>query len=117
MDTAQALRIRANGERFEIAVMNKIKPGALFCQRTAGSYGQADVMAVMRTGTTRLIQCKANGYLCPKERRQLAKLLAKLPPNVQLEVFYRPTPRTMSKRIITRVEHLEVFATQQGVSC
>ena len=77
-----------NGHAFELKNHRLEKRNSILSIHSDGSYGQIDIAAI-RKDYLLLIVCKANGYLTPKERRDLDKLKARLPKFCKLQLRYR----------------------------
>lgn len=91
------------GETFEIKIHNKIKrSGALISARSSGSKGFADIISINKNGILLLTLCKTNGYLEPKERKQINEMLEILPKLLKpkLELRYYKSKKKMGKMII-----------------
>lgn len=94
---------QAKGQNFEIRIHNKIKrSGALISARSSGSKGFADIISINKNGTLLLTLCKTNGYLEPKERRQINEMLLLLPKVLKpkMELRYYKSKKKMGKIII-----------------
>jgi len=95
-------RNQANGHKFEIRVWNILKrsPKCICACISSGSKGFVDVWG-LETNKLRGCICKLNGYLDPKERREINAVLNTRPPFVQLEFWYYKTKRKIGKMLIT----------------
>lgn len=94
---------QSKGMNFEIRVHNKIKrSGALISARSSGSKGFADIISINKNGTLLLTLCKTNGYLEPKERKQINEMLLLLPKILKpkMELRYYKSKKKMGKIII-----------------
>src|SRR3990167_9662481 len=99
----RGIKHQKTGENFEIKVHNKIKrSGALISARSSGSKGFADIISINKNGTLLLTLCKTNGYLEPKERKQINDILEILPKILKpkLELRYYKSKRIMGKMLI-----------------
>ncbi len=104
-----AMRNRKNGDAFEFRIMRKEKKKkGNEVVRSSGSHGIFDLW-ILKGTTLRLIQCKRNGYIKPKERKEIAKFMETMESFVQVEVHIQLTARKMKKYIIRKVEDLEKF--------
>jgi len=94
-------RNQANGHKFEIRVWNIVKrnPQNLCSCISSGSKGFIDVWSLEKKKLRACI-CKLNGYLDPKERKEINEILKLQPPFVQLEFWYYKTKRKIGKMII-----------------
>jgi Holliday junction resolvase len=91
------------GEDFERKVHNIIKrSGAVISARSSGSKGFADVISLSKDGNILLTLCKTNGYLEPKERKQINLMLKILKKQYvpKLELRYYKSKRKMGKMFI-----------------
>lgn len=77
-----------NGHAFELKNHNIERRNSILSVHSDGSYGDIDVVAI-RKDCVLLIVCKANGYLTPKERRDLDKLKLRLPKFCKIQLRYR----------------------------
>jgi hypothetical protein len=97
-------RNQANGMMFEIKVHNKIKrSGADISARSSGSKGFADIIsAVFKTKVIRFSLCKANGYLDPKERKEINRIVKEMPKLLipKIDFHYYKSKRKMGKMLI-----------------
>jgi hypothetical protein len=94
---------QARGQAFEIKVHNKIKrSGATISARSSGSKGFADVISLSKDGILLLTLCKTNGYLEPKERKQINDMLKIIKKRYipKFELRYYKSKRKMGKMII-----------------
>jgi hypothetical protein len=99
---------QAKGQSFEIKVHNKLKrhPDTIMSCRSSGSKGFADHYTIRgkfkKNGILVLTLCKTNGYLEPKERKQINEMLKMLPKILvpQMELRYYKSKRKMGKMII-----------------
>lgn len=93
---------QARGQSFEIKEHNKIKKNSIISARSSGSKGFADILAVLKKPVLLLTLCKTNGYLEPKERRQIDNILKTLPKNLvpKLELRYYKSKRKVGKMLI-----------------
>lgn len=85
---------RAKGLRFEFKILNKMKnqyPDTSF--RSAGSHSLIDVL-VREPDKIRYIVSRSTGYLAPAEKDKLDMFDR---PYEQVEVWSRPTPKTIKK--------------------
>jgi len=84
---------QANGHRFEILVWNKARnKDTLARVISSGSKGFGDVWVLKRNKLILRI-CKTNGYLEPKERREIEKFMREKPEWVQVELWYYKSKR------------------------
>ena len=103
LNQIRGFKNQKTGENFEIKIHNKIKrSGALISARSSGSKGFADIISINKNGTLLLTLCKTNGYLEPKERKQINEILLTLPKVLKpkLELRYYKSKRKMGKIII-----------------
>ena len=77
-----------NGYAFELKNWNKERQQSILAINSAGSLSPIDIVAI-RKDYVLLVTCKANGYLTPKERKDLDKLKAKLPAFCKLQLRYK----------------------------
>ena len=99
---------RRKGHRFEIKIWNKVNHGNCLARSiSSGSKGLFDVWSLQKD-KLRLIICKYNGYMCPKERRLYAEFLKGKPEFVQVELHYYKSPRKVVKRIVKSEKDLLV---------
>lgn len=99
-------------ERISYRVYGKMKARALYAGRMAGRQSLFDLFSIVETpGRVRLISCKTDGYIRPRERQALAEFLSRLPAVLVpvLEVHYRKGGKIHRKTIRT-AKDLEFFA-------
>ena len=102
----------AEGQRFEIKIWNKVNHGKCLTRiRSSGSKGLFDVWSLDKSGKLRLIVAKTNGYLEPRERRELREFLGKKPDYVQVEIWYYKSKRKMTKKIVNN--ELDLWVSQK----
>jgi hypothetical protein len=95
------------GDRMEMKIVNILKrQKALWVMRSSGSKGLFDVVAQF-PHKQRQIVAKVNGYLEPKERKELSKYMVSKPDYVQVEIWWYKSPKKMSKKIVN--EHWECW--------
>jgi hypothetical protein len=93
---------QAKGHRFEILAWNKVKHKQTIARAiSSGSKGIVDVWALERK-KLRLILCKTNGYLEPRERNEINWFLRVIPKWVQIELWYYKSKRKIGKMYITK---------------
>lgn len=109
MTKEQGIKNARNGEAFEWRQLRKMKGSCLEVCRSSGSRGMFDIWG-LAGDKLRMVQCKANGYIEPKEREALTKFLAQKPSWVQIEIHVRLSHKKVHKYIITKREDLEKFA-------
>ena len=66
------------GYAFEHKIFLKEQKNSIITIKSSGSRGLIDIISVKKNGTQHLT-VKRNGYLTPKERKELQKLQKKLP--------------------------------------
>lgn len=88
---------RRNGEEFEYRVLRKFKKRSdvLFAIRSAGSHSIVDIIVHYLNGKQLWINCKRNGYLEPRERGQLERLIAIKPVYAEIRMYYYKSPKKM----------------------
>lgn len=92
---------RAKGLRFEYKILSKIKkqyPKTTF--RSSGSHSIIDVL-VREPDKIRIISARSSGYLSPKEKEELAVFDQ---PYEQVELWSKPSKRTIKKTYLKRAE-------------
>jgi len=77
-----------NGYNFELKNKHLEQRLAILAITSAGSQSPIDIVPI-RKDYVLLISCKANGYLDPKERRDLDKLKSQLPKFCRIQVRYK----------------------------
>ena len=77
-----------NGIAFERKNWNIEKQNSMLSIISSGSRSPIDVVAI-RKDYLLLITCKENGYLNPSERKEIAKLKAKLPSFCRIQMRYK----------------------------
>ena len=93
---------QAKGHRFEIRIWNRGKCKDLLDRAiSSGSKGIVDVW-LLYPKKLRIICCKTNGYLDPKERRKINWLLAKKPEWATIELAFYKSKRKIGKMIIDK---------------
>ncbi len=64
----------SNGEKFELRCLYKLRKSNTLTLRSAGSRTPIDIISYRKSGNVWWVSCKRNGYLSPKEWRDLEKL-------------------------------------------
>ena len=102
-----AIRNRANGHALEIRVWNilRLRPHCLEACISSGSKGLFDVWSV-NYGPIQQTLCvvKRNGYINPRERKELARFMRVKPANTQVEFWYYKSPKKLTYRIMKTPE-------------
>ncbi len=96
------------GDRFERKAHRTLAVGSLASMRSAGSRKLFDCMR-LQPDKLRLIMCRASGYLSIKERKALERFFLYKPKWVQVEMWFRRTPKTQTKFIIKTVDHIRPY--------
>ena len=96
-NSKQGKENRANGEQFEFRVLRRFKrrSDVLYAIRSAGSHGLFDIIVQFKDGKMFLITCKRNGYLAPKEQKQLDKARQYILPHQSIKLAYYPSCKKM----------------------
>jgi hypothetical protein len=93
---------QAKGHRFEIKTWNKIKTKKVIARAiSSGSKGFVDVWALEKD-CLRVILCKTNGYLEPKERMEINDFLNIKPDWVKVELWYYKSKKKIGKMYLTK---------------
>jgi len=94
---------RLNGHAFEHRVMRKMKkrPRVLNVTHSAGSYGLVDIISIFPNKIVCTV-CKRNGYMPPKERRELEHFIELSPDNIEVEFVYYISERKMKTIIMKK---------------
>lgn len=98
---------RIKGRDFERQIFNKIAPGCDFAANFGGNATSESTpdLVCLQTGEydkVRFIEAKYNGYIEPDQRDTLAELIEEADDYTQWEVYYRPSPRKVKKRILKK---------------
>ena len=92
---------REAGDRMEIKILNLLKrQKPMWAMRSSGSKGLFDVCGLMKDGKLRLIVAKVNGYIDPKERKEIRKFMETKPDFAQVEIWWYKSPKKMTKKIV-----------------
>lgn len=98
---------RRIGDAFEFRIMRKLKKNKnAEVVRSSGSHGMFDLW-MLKDGTLTLIQCKRNGYIKPKERKELAEFVRTKDSFVQVEVHIQVSARKRKVYKIGSIKDLE----------
>lgn len=89
---------RKNGEAFEFRVLRKFKrrSDVLFAIRSAGSHSLIDIVVQFKNGKQYWINCKRNGYIEPKERREIERLKFYKNGFARMFMYYYRSPKRMA---------------------
>lgn len=95
-----SVRNRRNGHKFEILVWNRVNHGKCRARViSSGSKGLFDVWAITKTNV-RLIICRTNGYLTPKEKEQYARFLEYRNSWERVDLFYYKSPKIVTFKML-----------------
>ena len=105
-DPVRVVRGKVNydaGNAFEEKVVKKMRNSN--CKQvihSKGSFGLFDIWGLTRDGRIRLVTCKINGYLSPKERNALIDYMEnEQSENEVIELWYYNNKKHMRKTTIT----------------
>lgn len=87
---------KTRGMNFELKVHRTERKNSILSIHSDGSYGRIDEIS-LRKDYVLLIVCKANGYIEPKERRELDKLkedLSRCSYKCRIQIRYRVGRKT-----------------------
>lgn len=94
------------GFAFEQRVLTSLKRIDRHPVRSSGSKGLFDLVSIRRDFKIRLVVCRNNGYLSPREREALKDFLVNIPQNLRslyiLELHYYISPKKRAKKYLTQ---------------